>query len=54
MKILITTDIYTTKTNGVATSVCNLMDELTAKGHEVRVLTFSHKRKSYKEDNVYY
>ena len=28
MKILITTDLYTTNTNGVVTSVRNLMEEL--------------------------
>lgn len=54
MKILITTDLYTTATNGVVTSVRNLMDELTKKGHEVRVLTVSEKLKSHKEDNIYY
>ena len=32
LKVLITTDLYTTNTNGVVTSVQNLFDELTAKG----------------------
>lgn len=54
MKILITTDLYTVTTNGVVTSVRNLMDELTKKGHEIRVLTVSEKLKSHKEDNIYY
>ncbi len=54
MKVLITTDLYTTTTNGVVTSVRNLMEELTKKGHEVRVLTVSEKLKSHKEGNVYY
>ena len=54
MKILITTDLYTTKTNGVVTSVRNLIGELAQKGHEIRVLTVSEKLKSHKEDNVYY
>ncbi len=54
MKILITTDLFTTSTNGVVTSVRNLWDELKAKGHEVRILTLSETKKSYKEDNVYY
>ena len=54
MKILITTDLYTTNTNGVVTSVRNLMEELTKKGHEVRVLTVSEKLKSRREDNIYY
>lgn len=54
MKVLITTDLYTTATNGVVTSVRNLIAELEKKGHEVRVLTVSEKLKSHKEDNVYY
>ena len=54
MKILITTDLYTTSTNGVVTSVRNLMEELTKKGHEIRVLTVSEKLKSRQEDNIYY
>lgn len=54
MKILITTDLYTTATNGVVTSVKNLVDELTKKGHDVRVLTLSDKIKSYRKDSVYY
>lgn len=54
MKILITTDLFTTKTNGVVTSIRNLMDGLAQKGHEVRVVAVSEKRKSYREDNVYY
>ena len=54
MKILITTDLYTVTTNGVVTSTKNLIEELQKKGHEVRVLTFSERMRSYKEDNVYY
>lgn len=54
MKILITTDLYTVSTNGVVTSVKNLCDELTAHGHEVRILTLSGNIHSYKEGNVYY
>ena len=54
MKVLITTDLYTTGTNGVVTSVRNLMEELGKKGHEVRVLTVSERLKSHKEGNVYY
>lgn len=54
MKVLITTDLYTTNTNGVVTSVKNLMQELEKKGHDVRVLTLSEKLKSRKEGNVYY
>ena len=54
MKILITTDLYTTKTNGVVTSVRNLTRELTAQGHDVRILTFSENGRSRVEGNVYY
>ena len=54
MKILITTDLYTTGTNGVVTSVRNLMGELEKKGHEVRVLTVSERLKSHREENIYY
>lgn len=54
MKVLITTDLYTTNTNGVVTSVRNLMEELTKKGHEVCVLTVSEKLKSHQEGNIYY
>ena len=54
MKILITTDLYTTNTNGVVTSVRNLMEELEKKGHEVRVLTVSDKLKSHQDDNIYF
>ena len=54
MKILITMDLYTTSTNGVVTSVRNLMEELTKKGHEIRVLTVSEKLKSHTDGNIYY
>ena len=54
MKVLITTDLYTTNTNGVVTSVRNLMDELCKKGHEVRILTVSEKLKSHKDGPVYF
>ena len=54
MKVLITTDLYTTDTNGVVTSVRNLMGELEKNGHEVRILTLSEKLKSRKDGNVYY
>ena len=54
LKILITTDLYTTNTNGVVTSVQNLFDELTAKGHDVRILTISESLHSHKEGAVYY
>lgn len=54
MKILITTDLYATATNGVVTSVRNLYDELKGKGHDVRILTLSDKMNSYREGDVYY
>ena len=54
MKVLITTDLYVTETNGVVTSVRNLWEELTKRGHEVRILTLSGNRKSHKEGHVYY
>lgn len=54
MKVLITTDLFATKTNGVVTSIKNLMVELTKNGHEVRILTMSGDYKSHKKQNVYY
>jgi 1,2-diacylglycerol 3-alpha-glucosyltransferase len=54
MKILITTDLYTVKTNGVVTSVNNLTDELRRKGHDVRILTLSDNAWSYIQEDVYY
>ena len=54
MRILITTDLYTTATNGVVTSVKNLFDELTGKGHDVRILTLSENSRSYKDGAVSY
>lgn len=54
LKILITTDLFTTETNGVVTSVKNLFDELTANGHDVRILTISDSFHSHKDGAVYY
>ena len=54
LKILITTDLYTTETNGVVTSVKNLFDELTANGHDVKILTISDNLHSHKDGAVYY
>ena len=54
MKVLITTDLYTTNTNGVVTSIRNLMEELEKKGHEIRVLTVSEKLRSHRDNNIYY
>jgi len=54
MKILITSYWYKPAINGVVTSVCNLEDELIKQGHEVKILTLSPDKHSYKQDNVYY
>lgn len=54
MKILITTDLFTTATNGVVTSVMNLRDELCRRGHDVRILTISDSLTSHQEDDVRY
>ena len=54
MKVLITTDWYAPAVNGVVTSVLNLQRELTALGHEVRVLTLSSTTRSYREGDVTY
>lgn len=54
LKILITTDLYTVNTNGVVTSVHNLFNELTAKGHDVRILTISENHHSHKDGAVYF
>ncbi len=54
MKVLITTDLFTTATNGVVTSLTNLWKELEKLGHEVRILAVSDNRHSRKEDNVYF
>lgn len=54
MKILITTDLFTTSTNGVVTSVRNLYEELTEKGHDVRILTLSGDHESHKDGHIYY
>lgn len=54
MKILITTDLFTTVTNGVVTSVRNLWDELKKNGHDVRILTLSETTKSHRNGDIYY
>ena len=54
MKVLITTDLYTTATNGVVTSVRNLSRELMEAGHEVKILTLSDTIHSHREGNIYY
>lgn len=54
MKILITTDLFTTATNGVVTSTKNLFDALRNKGHDVRILTLSENVHSHNDGTVYY
>ena len=54
MKILITTDCYEPVVNGVVVSLRNLENGLSAKGHEVRVLTLSDCSRSYVRNNVTY
>ena len=54
MKILITSDWYAPAVNGVVTSILNLRRELTARGHEVRVLTLAEGMHSFEKDGVYY
>lgn len=54
MKILITTDLYESTTNGVVTSVQNLFHELRRRGHDICILTLSKNNKSYCENAVYY
>ena len=54
MKVLIATDCYEPVVNGVVVSLRNLEDGLSAKGHEVRILTLSESSHSYVRDNVTY
>lgn len=54
MKVLITTEVYNSNINGVATSVKNLERGLTKLGHEVKIITVSDNETSYKHGNVYY
>lgn len=54
MKILITADVFAPTVNGVVTSVLNLYTQLKNNGHDVRILTLSNYKYSYKEDHVYY
>ena len=54
MKILLASDWYEPAVNGVVASVLNLRRGLIAQGHDVRILTLSGNRKSYKRDGVYF
>lgn len=54
MRVLITTDLFTTETNGVVTSIKNLVGELKKNGQEVKILTLSQEFKSHRNKNAYY
>ena len=54
MKILLTTDTWTPTINGVVTSAVTLRRRLTARGHEVRVLTLAGGSRTYIRDGVTY
>lgn len=54
MKILLASDWYAPAINGVVTSVANLKKGLEARGHQVRILTLSATRRSYREGDVTY
>ena len=54
MKILITTDLFWPAINGVVTSILNLEKELSANGHEVKILAVSDRCNTYRMGNIYY
>lgn len=54
IKILLTTDTFIPAINGVVISVKNLYQQLTKRGHEVKILTLSQTGFSYKEGDIYY
>lgn len=54
MKILISTDTYKHQINGVANATSLLADELRNRGHQVKVLSLSDKRESYKNGDDYF
>lgn len=54
MKILLTTECYAPVINGVVTSVMTLEKELRGLGHEVKILTLSMTKRSYKKNHVTY
>ena len=53
MRVLITTDAYHTMINGVAVSVNMLYEGLKEAGHDVRILTLSQTKNSYRKGEVY-
>ena len=54
MKILLSTDAYTTLTNGVSMVVKTLYNTYTEQGHDVRIITMSGDMRSHHEGDVYY
>ena len=54
MKILLVSDVYRYTTNGAAGVVVILADALRAEGHEVKVLSLSTTRESFREGDDYY
>lgn len=54
MKVLLTTDAFIPMINGVVTSTLNLYNELTRRGHEVRILALANKGSSRREGDFYY
>lgn len=54
MKVLLTSDWYTSAVNGVVTSILNLKHGLEADGHEVRILTLSQSPHSFSSGEVTY
>ena len=54
MKILLSSDSYKHQINGIANATILLTNELRKKGHEVKVLSLSENRRSYKDGDDYY
>ena len=54
MRILLTTDLFAPSVNGVVTSVLNLSEVLSKRGHDVRILTLSPIELSYFYNDVYF
>lgn len=54
MRILLATDTYKPVVNGVVTSIINLSNQLRRQGHEVKILTLSNQKNSWKQEDVYY
>jgi 1,2-diacylglycerol 3-alpha-glucosyltransferase len=54
MKILLTTDTYCPMINGVVISTMNLYTELKKLGHDVKIMTLSHRDEEWIDGDVYY